>query len=205
VRKHSPAVFYLHDWGETATAALSRSTRLTRFLQSLAELGYLVLVADFGDPAARDHAGSSLPFDSSHVAQRMEAYRRWLATRPAAASNANVSTIGLLGSGRGAASCLAYARAHRSTVSVMAAVNPVTDADLEALAPVAGIPWRGYYRRDDPAVDPATLAGLKRHLGESAATYDVGTIGGHRTDVWGDLSFTAFTSWFSTYHPVPPH
>ena len=243
IRSSSPVVMYLHGAGETATTALGNSTQLTTFLQSLAGLGYTVLVADFGEPGTGALTSGSQTFGNHFVAGRMEEYRQWLATKPAVASNANASTIGLLGSSMGAANALAYARDHRSLVSVAGTAIPFTDiawtrsdrtdpvwtangflaslcdtawqllatdatppdADFNTLASLVGLPWRGYYRSDDPIVNPARLEILQSHIGGSSGIFDVGTTGGHNTNIWGDLSFSAFTSWFSTYLPVPAH
>ena len=243
IRSSSPVVLYMHGAGETATTALSNSTQLPTFLQSLAGLGYTVLVADFGEPGTSGCTAGSQTFGNHFVAGRMEAYRQRLATKPAVASNANASTIGILGSSMGAADALAYARDHRSLVSVVGTAIPFTDiawtradrtdsvwtgngflaslcdtawqllatdptpsdADFNNLAPLVGLPWRGYYRSDDPIVNPARLAILQSHIGGSSGIFDVGTTGGHNTNIWGDISFSAFTSWFSTYLPVPAH
>ena len=76
------------------------------------------------------------------------------------------------------------------------------DADLNAVDALVGLPWRGYDRSDDPILNPARLEILQGFIGASAAIVDVGTTGGHNPDIWGDVPFSDFTNWFSSYLPV---
>lgn len=76
------------------------------------------------------------------------------------------------------------------------------DADLNAVPALVGLPWRGYYRSDDGLINPARLDLMRQHIGSSASIIDVGTTGGHNPSIWGDISYTDFTSWFGSCFPT---
>ena len=240
-RSSSPVVFYLHGCGKQIADAMNDTPAVVTFLTSLADQGYTVLAADFGDPDATDYTRSTSTFGNHYVTARIEEYRQWLLTRPALAPNVDASTVGVLGASMGAANALAYARDYRAVVAVAGTVIPFTDiawtradrddpvwvansllaslcdgawqlldtdptppdADLTTVEALVGLPWRGYYRSDDAVINPARLDVMQQWIGPSAAVIDVGTTGGHDPDIWADVPFSDFTTWFSSYLPVP--